>query len=176
MHHTPSTHMHLHLPTLSLHVHYFIVHYHHTLLHSLFSTQHTTPHICCARSGSPHNVLHSPSVFIVLVSIFISNHNHLCSLLLLSCSARNHRFMTYWNIEHNSLKTYVRTYGRKVVQRRLYVSALWCRDKKKPPLKIWQRQLQCNCTMGKIQLKGLFSVDTTKNAPSCTFYTRASLA
>jgi len=41
--------------------------------------------------------------------------------------------MTYWNIEHNSLKTYVRTdvrtYGRTVVQRRLYVSALRCRDK-----------------------------------------------
>ena len=35
---------------------------HCSLLHSLFSTQHTTPHICCARSGSPHNVLHSPSI------------------------------------------------------------------------------------------------------------------
>jgi len=31
--------------------------------------QHTTPHICCARSGSPHNVLHSPSCIVKLVSI-----------------------------------------------------------------------------------------------------------
>ena len=58
--------------------------------------------------------VHSPdNVFMVLVHIFISNHNHfLCSLLPLSCSARNHCFMTYWNIEHNTLKTYVRTDGR----------------------------------------------------------------
>jgi len=71
--------------------------------------------------------IHSPdNIFMVLVSIFISNRNHFCVLCFrVSCSARNHNFMTYRNIEHNSLKTYV----RKVVQRRLYVSALWCRDK-----------------------------------------------
>ena len=71
--------------------------------------------------------VHSPdNVFTVLVHIFISNHDHfMCSLLPLSCSARNHCFMTYWNIEHNTLKTYWRTDGRMDIECHLYVSALW---------------------------------------------------
>ena len=69
--------------------------------------------------------IHSPdNVFMVLVSIFISNHNHFC-VLCFHLAAALHHFMTYWNIEHNLLKMY----GRTVVQRRLYVSALRCRDK-----------------------------------------------
>ena len=75
--------------------------------------------------------VHSPdNVFMVLVHIFISNHNHfLCSLLPLSCSARNHCFMKYWNIEHNTLKSYGRTDRRTVVQFHLYVSAFQCPEK-----------------------------------------------
>ena len=51
--------------------------------------------------------IHSPdNVFMVPVSVFISTRN-----VPLSCSVCNHYFMTYWNIEHNTLKTYVRMYG-----------------------------------------------------------------
>ena len=87
---------------------------------SLEQESHTTPFMLS---------IHSPdNVFMVLVSIFISNHNHFCVITfgsLLPAAARNTVFMTYWNIELNTLKTYVRT----IVQRCLYVSALWCRDK-----------------------------------------------
>ena len=90
--------------------------------------------VCSLEQEKPYALfmlsIRSPdNVFMVLVSIFISNHNHFCVLCgTLSCSARNHCFMTYWNIEHNTLKTYVRTYERTVIQRHLYVSAIRCRD------------------------------------------------
>jgi len=50
----------------------------------------------------------------------------LCSLLLLSCKTSNHRFKRYWNIEHNTLKTYIYSIG---LQRHLHVPALQCSDK-----------------------------------------------
>ena len=73
--------------------------------------------LCAAwsRKAIPHRscLVFSPdNVFMVLVSIFISNHDHFCVLCFRLAAARGHRFMTYWNIEHNSLKTYIRTDGR----------------------------------------------------------------
>ena len=68
--------------------------------------------LVCSLEPESHTALfllsiHSPdNVFLVLASIFISIHNRFC--LAAAC---NHGFMTYWNIEHNMLKTYVQSYN-----------------------------------------------------------------
>ena len=65
--------------------------------------------------------IHSPdNVFMVMVSIFISNHSHFCVLCFRLAAAR--ATTALWRTEILNTVHYVRT----VVQRRLYVSALRC--------------------------------------------------
>ena len=53
--------------------------------------------------------IHSPdNVFMVLVSIFISNRNHFCVFCLAAARAQS---PLYDVLKHNTLKTYVRSYN-----------------------------------------------------------------
>ena len=94
-----------------------------SLVCSLEHESHTAPFMLSIHS--PDNifmVLVSQEYFSYImyswVSIFISNRYHFCVLCFriplssASASTRNHRFMTYWNIEHKLYAKDVRTYCR----------------------------------------------------------------